>query len=65
MAVRPAELHAGTHLVRDLKADDLDRVELVMELEDQFKISSPADEASGPHDQSFHRILRKSGGIDG
>ena len=42
--VRQSELHPGIQLERDLKADDLDRVELVMELEDHFKISIPDED---------------------
>jgi acyl carrier protein len=39
MGVKASELKRSTHLERDLKADDLDRVELVMELEDNFDMS--------------------------
>ena len=45
LEVRASELHRGIHLERDLKADDLDRVELVMELEDHFEISIPDEDA--------------------
>ena len=48
LGVRLSELHSGIHLERDLKADDLDRVELTMELEDHFEISIP--------DEDFDRL---------
>lgn len=34
-----------THLVNDLKLDSLDRVELVMDLEDEFAIEIPDEDA--------------------
>ena len=39
MGVKPSEVTTRTHLKRDLKADELDHVELVMELEDTFGVS--------------------------
>jgi acyl carrier protein len=39
MGVKPSELKRQTHLKNDLKADELDEVELVMELEDTFEMS--------------------------
>jgi acyl carrier protein len=45
MGVRASELHPQIHLTRDLKADELDQVELVMELEDHFEISIPDEDA--------------------
>lgn len=39
MGVRKAELTRTLRLKEDLKADDLDRVELTMELEDTFHLS--------------------------
>lgn len=39
MGVDPSEIKRSTRLVDDLKADELDQVELVMELEDTFKLS--------------------------
>jgi acyl carrier protein len=45
MGVKPSELKPTTHLVNDLKADDLDQVELVMEVEDTFEISIPDEDA--------------------
>ena len=43
--VRKSELTLNTDLRKDLKADELDRVELVMEIEDVFGLSI-ADEAA-------------------
>ena len=44
LGVRVGELKPSVHLVKDLKVDDLDTVELVMEVEDTFEISiSDAD----------------------
>ncbi|HEX8198958.1 MAG TPA: acyl carrier protein [Isosphaeraceae bacterium] len=37
----------ATSLADDLKADDLDQIELVMELEEQFDITIPDEEAEG------------------
>ena len=39
MGVKPSEVNARTHLKRDLKADELDQVELIMEVEDAFGLS--------------------------
>ena len=45
MNVDAAELRAETSFVNDLNADSLDTVELVMELEDEFDMNIPDDEA--------------------
>jgi acyl carrier protein len=45
MGVPPSDLTRGTHLRKDLKADDLDVVELVMELEDTFSITIADEDA--------------------
>ena len=45
MNVDVAELRAETSFVNDLNADSLDTVELVMELEDEFDMNIPDDEA--------------------
>ncbi len=45
MGVDKAEITADTSFVDDLNADSLDTVELVMELEDEFDISIPDEEA--------------------
>ena len=45
MAVRTSELSRRTSLKGDLKTDDLDNVELVMELEDAFELLIPDEDA--------------------
>ncbi len=45
MGVDKAEIEASTSFVEDLHADSLDTVELVMELEDEFDMSIPDEEA--------------------
>jgi len=45
MGVDKAEITADTSFVDDLNADSLDTVELVMELEDEFDMSIPDEEA--------------------
>lgn len=45
MGVDKAEITAETSFVDDLNADSLDTVELVMELEDEFDMSIPDEEA--------------------
>ncbi len=45
MSVEKGELSRETSFVNDLNADSLDTVELVMELEDEFDITIPDEEA--------------------
>ncbi len=45
MGVDKAEISRETSFVNDLNADSLDTVELVMELEDEFEMSIPDDDA--------------------
>ncbi len=45
MGVDKKEITMETSFVRDLNADSLDTVELVMEFEDEFELSIPDDEA--------------------
>ncbi|MEE9294719.1 MAG: acyl carrier protein [Phycisphaerae bacterium] len=45
MNVDVSELSLETSFVNDLNADSLDTVELVMELEDEFDMNIPDDEA--------------------
>ena len=45
MSVDKGEITRQTSFVNDLNADSLDTVELVMELEDEFEISIPDEEA--------------------
>ena len=45
MGVPEADIKRETSFVNDLNADSLDTVELVMELEDEFELSIPDEEA--------------------
>ena len=45
MGVAPDKITPQTSFINDLGADSLDTVELVMELEDEFEISIPDEEA--------------------
>ena len=45
MSVDKKEVSRDTSFVNDLNADSLDTVELVMELEDEFDLTIPDDEA--------------------
>lgn len=45
MSVEKGELNRETSFVNDLNADSLDTVELVMELEDEFDLNIPDEEA--------------------
>ena len=40
-----SEITRGTSLMKDLEADSLDAVEIVMGIEDEFSIEIPDDEA--------------------
>jgi acyl carrier protein len=45
MGVDKAEIRRETSFINDLNADSLDTVELVMELEDEFDLNIPDEEA--------------------
>jgi len=45
LSTERSELNRDTSFVNDLNADSLDTVELVMELEDEFDITIPDEEA--------------------
>jgi len=45
MSVEKAEISRNTSFVNDLNADSLDTVELVMELEDEFDLTIPDEDA--------------------
>jgi acyl carrier protein len=45
MSVDKGEINRNTSFVNDLNADSLDTVELVMELEDEFDLTIPDEEA--------------------
>ena len=44
MAVSKVQISATTAIIKDLNADSLDVVELVMELEEEFDINIPEDQ---------------------
>jgi len=45
MNIDKSEISRDTSFINDLNADSLDTVELVMELEDEFEMSIPDEEA--------------------
>ena len=45
MGVDKSEINRDTSFINDLNADSLDTVELVMELEDEFDLQIPDEEA--------------------
>ena len=45
LGVDPAEITVESSFQEDLNADSLDLVELIMEMEDRFKIKIPDEEA--------------------
>jgi acyl carrier protein len=54
------KLNPDTHLVNDLGADSLDAVELIMELEEEFEINIPDNEA-----QQYQTVQQIMDGIKG
>ena len=47
LGVDPAEVTVDSSFQEDLNADSLDLVELIMEMEDRFKVKIPDEEAEG------------------
>ncbi len=45
LKVKPEQVTLDAHFIQDLGADSLDTVELIMSLEDHFKMTIPDDEA--------------------
>lgn len=45
LQIDPAEVNANAHLIRDLGADSLDTIKLVMEFEEAFSIDIPNEDA--------------------
>ena len=45
LSVDPSMVTEGTNLMKDLEADSLDAVEIIMAVEEQFDIEIPDDEA--------------------
>ena len=47
LGIEQAEIAPDSNFINDLGADSLDTVELIMELEKEFNIEIPDDEAEG------------------
>ncbi len=47
LAIDPHEVAVGTELTKQLGADSLDMVELVMELEEEFDVTIPDEDVQG------------------
>lgn len=45
LKVKPEQVTDDAHFIQDLGADSLDTVELIMSLEDHFKMTIPDEEA--------------------
>ena len=45
--IAPASITVSTELVKDLKADSLDVVEMIMSLEEEFGVTIPEDKVAG------------------
>lgn len=45
LKVKPEQVTTDAHFIQDLGADSLDTVELIMSLEDHFKMAIPDEEA--------------------
>lgn len=45
LGVSEDAIQSGTHLMKDLEADSLDAVEIIMAIEDEFEIEIPDEEA--------------------
>ena len=45
LGVDPVQIQLNTHLMKDLEADSLDAVEIIMAIEDEFEIEIPDEEA--------------------
>lgn len=45
LGVEEDAINLGTHLMKDLEADSLDAVEIIMAIEDEFDIEIPDDDA--------------------
>jgi acyl carrier protein len=64
LGVDPAEVTEASSFQEDLNADSLDLVELIMEMEDRFKLKIPDEEAEkiGTVGQAVDFILANNGG---
>ncbi|MFA5637514.1 MAG: acyl carrier protein [Anaerovoracaceae bacterium] len=45
LSVPPEKVQRDTHLMKDLEADSLDAVEIIMAIEDEFEIEVPDEDA--------------------
>lgn len=45
LSVDEADVTSETHLMKDLEADSLDAVEIIMAIEDEFEIEVPDEDA--------------------
>ena len=45
LGVNPDEITMETHLMKDLEADSLDAVEIIMAIEDEYDIEIPDEDA--------------------
>lgn len=45
LGVDESEVNMETHLMKDLEADSLDAVEIIMAIEDEFEIEVPDEDA--------------------
>ena len=45
LSVDPEQIQLSTHLMKDLEADSLDAVEIIMAIEDEYDIEIPDEEA--------------------
>lgn len=51
LGVEESAVTLETHLMKDLEADSLDAVEIIMAIEDEFEIEIPDEEA-----EKFHSV---------